>query len=177
MTAYDHAAFENFQKNLSGENPFDNAVTACIGTDKEQIETFINESSIFDLQDHFRAAGQSCASLLDLSDDIVSLRMPKKKSGKNHPIHDMGVIKFAGGWLRVGRVIPGDAEPPPPPVEKDPAIMKFFNVLARLKAQDAKASMILVEGWIEKDLVGAQTTMERRNAIRSMLFRHQFDIP
>ena len=103
--------------------------------------------------------------------------LPKKKSNKNHPIHDMGVIKFAGGWLRVGRVIPGDAEPPPPPVEKDPAIMKFFNVLARLKAQDAKASMILVEGWIEKDLVGAQTTMERRNAIRSMLFRHQFDIP
>ena len=179
MAKYDQTAFDNFQKNLTGTTPFDNAVHAIVGTEKEKIETFINESSIFDLQDHFRAAGAACTPLLDLSEHIVSLRMPKKKA-TDHPIHVLGTIFFGNARMLVGRPVPGSYTTEGDifqPVHKNPTVKKFFDVLSQLKEQDAKASMILVEGWIEKDLVDSQPTGEMRNAVRAMLLRHQFDIP
>lgn len=181
MRNSDNPVFNEVKKQLeTGKVSFDQAVTAHLGNNAGKIGEFIRDTSIYDLQDHFRAAGEAGSTLLELSDDIVALRREKQKNTEA-AFMDSFVFMKAGlpnprGLSRgLYRAMVDDIISLP--ARKNKAMAdKFFDVLKDLKAQGAHASEKLVASWISEDIVDAQRSVKERNGIRSRLLLHQFDI-
>lgn len=178
----DNPAFNELNKQLaSGKISFDHAVAACLGTDKNQIATFINDTSIYDLQDHFRAVGDKGKVLLDLSEDVVSIRRGKVAE-KNKAVAENSMLRDLAEGLGIADATNTETFEQMGisvincKVMESPLVDKFFDALKALKMQGAVASEQLVESWIGNDLLKLESTGERRNAIRTRLMMHQFDI-